>query len=202
MTAPVNVHPVKAARMKASGSTWTGRSLRRVEDPALLTGRGRFTADLPAAFQVRFVRSPVAAGTIVKVTAPDGASVFTAADLEAVKPIVPSLNKFGYVLVEQRVLASGVVRYVGEPIAAVVARGEAAAEDIAEDITVEIGDADAVVDARAAFADDPRLFTRMCPATSSSRARSRRRVLPPPGMRAHRACDARSALAAAERDAA
>ena len=42
--------------------------------PALLTGRGRFTADLPAAHWVRFVRSPVAAGRIdeinVAATAP------------------------------------------------------------------------------------------------------------------------------------
>ena len=45
--------------------TWVGRSIRRVEDPALVTGRGRFTADLTAAHWVRFVRSPRAAGRIV-----------------------------------------------------------------------------------------------------------------------------------------
>jgi carbon-monoxide dehydrogenase large subunit len=44
--------------------TWVGRAIRRLEDPALLTGRGRFTADLPAAQWVRFLRSPVAAGRI------------------------------------------------------------------------------------------------------------------------------------------
>ena len=99
--------------MKASGSTWTGRSLRRVEDPALLTGRGRFTADLPAAFQVRFVRQSGRRRHDRESYRPRRRVVFTAADLEAVKPMVPSLNKFGYVLVEQRVPASGVVRYVG-----------------------------------------------------------------------------------------
>ena len=183
MTAPVKVHPVKAAQMKASGSTWTGRSLRRVEDPALLTGRGRFTADLPAAFQVRFVRSPVAAGTIVKVTAPDGASVFTAADLEAVKPIAPSLNKFGYVRVEQRVLAAGVVRYVGEPIAVVVARGEAPPKTSPKTSRWRSRMPMRWSMRALRLPMTPRLFTRMCPATSSSRARSRRRALPPPGMR-------------------
>ena len=107
------------APTKGSGLTWVGRSIRRVEDPALLTGRGRFTADLPAAHRVRFVRSPVAAGRIDNITLPDGATVFTAADLAAVKPIVPALHKFGYVPVAQPVLATDVVRFVGEPIAAV-----------------------------------------------------------------------------------
>ena len=44
------------------GSNWVGRSLRRVEDPALVIGQGRFTGDLPAALWVRFVRSSVASG--------------------------------------------------------------------------------------------------------------------------------------------
>ena len=47
-----------------SGMKWVGRSMRRLEDPALVVGRGRFTADLPAAHYVRFVRSPVASGRI------------------------------------------------------------------------------------------------------------------------------------------
>ena len=131
---------------------WVGRSIRRVEDPALLTGRGRFTADLPAAHRVRFVRSSVAAGRIEKIIVPDNAIVVTAADLAAVKPIAPALSKFGYVPVGQPVLASGVVRFVGEPIAAVVAASEAQAEDFADDVTVEIGETAPVVDGRAALA--------------------------------------------------
>ena len=51
-----------SAPTKGSGFSWVGRSIRRVEDPALLMGRGRFTADLPATYRVRFVRSSVAAG--------------------------------------------------------------------------------------------------------------------------------------------
>ena len=139
---------------KGSGSAWVGRSIRRLEDPALLTGRGRFTADLPATHRVRFVRSAVAAGEIKKITVPDDAMVFTAADLAAVKPITPELHKFGYVPIAQPILASGVVRFVGEPIAAVVAPSEAEAEDIAEDVLVDIAEAAPVIDARAAIADD------------------------------------------------
>jgi len=141
------------AAAQGPGSTWVGRSIRRLEDPALLTGRGRFTADLPAAHRVRFVRSAVAAGAIRKVTVPDNAVVFTAADLIGVKPITPALHKFGYVPVAQPVLASGSVKFVGEPIAAVVARSEAEAEDIADSVSVEIAEATPVIEARLAFTD-------------------------------------------------
>jgi carbon-monoxide dehydrogenase large subunit len=142
------------APTKGSGLTWVGRAIRRVEDPALLAGRGRFTADLPAALRVRFVRSPVAAGRIERITIPDGANVVTAADLAAVKPITPALHKFGYVPIAQPVLAADLVRFVGEPIAAAIASTEAQAEDLADAVSVEIDASAAVTDARAALADD------------------------------------------------
>ena len=142
------------APTKGSGPTWVGRAIRRVEDPALLAGRGRFTADLPAALRVRFVRSPVAAGRIERITIPDGANVVTAADLAAVKPITPALHKFGYVPIAQPVLAADLVRFVGEPIAAAIASTEAQAEDLADAVSVEIGGSAAVTDARAALAGD------------------------------------------------
>ncbi len=47
------------------------------------------------------------AGRIVRISAPDGATVITAADLAAVKPIRPMLHKFNYVPISQPVLASG-----------------------------------------------------------------------------------------------
>ncbi|MGD0333151.1 MAG: xanthine dehydrogenase family protein molybdopterin-binding subunit [Xanthobacteraceae bacterium] len=141
------------APTKGSSLAWVGRSIRRLEDPALLTGRGRFTADLPATYRVRFVRSAVAAGEIKKITVPDNAMVFTAAELAAVKPITPALHKFNYVAVAQPVLASGFVKFVGEPIAAVVAPSEAEAEDIADGVLVDIAEAVPVIDARAALAD-------------------------------------------------
>ena len=141
------------APTKDSGLAWVGRAIRRVEDPALLGGRGRFTADLPAALRVRFVRSPVAAGRIERIAIPEGANVVTAADLAALKPIMPALHKFGYVPIAQPVLASGCVRFVGEPIAAAVAASEAQAEDIADAVSVDIAASAAVIDAGAALAD-------------------------------------------------
>jgi carbon-monoxide dehydrogenase large subunit len=134
------------------GNNWVGRSLRRVEDPALVIGQGRFTGDLPAALWVRFVRSSVASGRIVRIAAPDGATVVTAADLAAVKPIRPMLHKFNYVPISQPVLANDVVRFVGEPVAAVVAASREEAEDFADLVEVEIAELPAVVDARAALA--------------------------------------------------
>jgi carbon-monoxide dehydrogenase large subunit len=137
---------------KGSGTTWVGRSIRRLEDPALVTGRGRFTADLAATHWVRFVRSQVAAGRIVAITRPPGARVFTAEDLAAVQPINPMLHKFGYVPIGQPVLASDVVRFVGEPIAAVVAASEEEAEDVIDAVTVEITETAPVVEASDALA--------------------------------------------------
>ncbi|MGH6725051.1 MAG: xanthine dehydrogenase family protein molybdopterin-binding subunit [Pseudolabrys sp.] len=140
------------APTKGSGTKWVGRAIRRVEDPALVTGQGRFTADLAAANWVRFVRSPVAAGKIGKIEAPNDAMVITAADLKGVKKILPMLHKFNYKPVGQPVLAEGVVRFVGEPVAAVVAPNVAVAEDIADRADLSIDEATPVTDARAALA--------------------------------------------------
>jgi aerobic carbon-monoxide dehydrogenase large subunit len=139
------------AHTKGSGLKWVGRAIRRLEDPALITGRGRFTADFAAAHWVRFVRSPVAAGRISSIDAPKDATVITAADLAGVKKILPMLYKFNYKPVGQPVLADGVVRFVGEPVAAVVAASAAAAEDSAELVELSIDDTEPVIDARAAL---------------------------------------------------
>jgi carbon-monoxide dehydrogenase large subunit len=139
------------AHTKGSGLKWVGRAIRRLEDPALVTGRGRFTADLPAAHWVRFVRSSVAAGKIAKIGVPKDAFVVTAADLKGVKKITPMLHKFNYRPVGQPVLADGVVRFVGEPIAAVVAASEAEAEDIADLVDATIEETTPLTDARAAL---------------------------------------------------
>ena len=137
---------------KGSGMTWVGRAIRRVEDPALIAGQGRFTADLPASHWVRFVRSPVAAGTIIKIDAPKNAFVLSAADLKGVKKITPMLHKFNYKPVGQPILADGVVRFVGEPVAAVVAANQDEAEDIAELVDLVIEKTMPVIDALAALA--------------------------------------------------
>jgi carbon-monoxide dehydrogenase large subunit len=118
---------------------WVGRRLPRYEDPVLLQGNGRYVADLAREAQIlRFVRSPVARGTIRAINAPPGARVITAADLGAVKPICPRLLRADFVPIAQPVLAADRVTYVGEPIAVVIADSAAEAEDLAELVEVEI----------------------------------------------------------------
>jgi carbon-monoxide dehydrogenase large subunit len=136
-----------------TGLKWVGRSIRRLEDPALVKGRGRFTADLPAAQFVRFVRSPVAAGRILGISAPDGIRFIRFADLDA-RPIRPMLHKYNYQPIEQPILARDVVRFVGEPIAAVFAPSAAEAEDMADQVTVEIAELLPVVRADDAMSAD------------------------------------------------
>jgi aerobic carbon-monoxide dehydrogenase large subunit len=140
------------SREKVGG--FVGRPIPRFEDPALVTGRGRFSGDIAAAHWVRFVRSPVACGRIVGISRPAGAMVITAADVAALPAIVPMLHKFSYVPIAQPILAGDVVRFVGEPIAAVVAPSREVAEDIAEGVTVTIEETPPLVDAPAALADD------------------------------------------------
>lgn len=144
---------MSAPETKGSGLKWVGRAMRRVEDPALVQGQGRFTADLPATHWVRFVRSPNAAGKITSIAKPDGAMVITATDLKGVKAITPMLHKFSYKPVAQPILADGVVRYVGEAVAAVVAASEEEAEDIAELIDIAVDETTPVIDARDALKD-------------------------------------------------
>src|SRR5262245_18415861 len=135
-----------------AGRGWVGRSIRRLEDPTLVVGHGRFTGDLPAARWVRFVRSSVASGRIIRIAAPEGAMGVTAAGLMAVRPIRPMLHKFNYVPISQPVLAKDVVRFVGEPIAAVISPTRDEAEDISDRVEVEIEEMPAVVGAAAALA--------------------------------------------------
>jgi carbon-monoxide dehydrogenase large subunit len=118
---------------------WVGRPLPRYEDPVLLQGRGRYTADLTQGARIlRFVRSPVAPGRILAVNSPPEVPIITAAVLGDVRPICPLLDRPDYVPVAQPILADDRVTYVGEPIAAVIADTAAEAEDFAEEVTVEI----------------------------------------------------------------
>ena len=134
---------------------WMGRSLPRFEDPPLLTGEGRFVADLvgDASF-LRFVRSPVARGRIVSIEAPDHVTTFTSEDLSKVRPIRPLLHRPDFHPIEQPVLAAGKVRFVGEPVAVVVAGTPEEAEDAAEQVFLDIEPEDPVVTVHDALRPD------------------------------------------------
>lgn len=138
--------------------SWVGRPLRRFEDPALVTGLGRFVADIAdrdrAALHAAFVRSPVAAGTIGSIEVPDGATVLTAQSFAAIGTICPRLDRDDFVALETPILAVDFVRHPGEPVALVVAGSRAEAEDVAELVFVDIEPCDPVVDAAAAMDPD------------------------------------------------
>ncbi|MCX5554795.1 xanthine dehydrogenase family protein molybdopterin-binding subunit [Streptomyces sp. NBC_00038] len=115
-----------------------GRSVARREDPRLLSGRGRFVDDiaLPGMLHAQFVRSTVAHGEITSVDlsavrqVPGVVAAFTADDLE-LGDITAQLGRplSEFVPTAMPVLARDKVRYVGEPLAIVVARDAYAAED-------------------------------------------------------------------------
>src|SRR5262249_37898660 len=132
---------------------WGGRGTGRREDPARVRGRGFSTADLPATHFVHFVRSPIASGRIVRIGAPKEITVICAADLAA-RPIKPMLHKFNYRPIEQPILAHEVVRFVGEPVAAVLAPNLAGADDAADRGEIAIADLPAVRDAGEALRPD------------------------------------------------
>lgn len=133
---------------------WTGRPLPRLEDPALLRGWGNYVADIAAGdkhcLRARFVRSPVAHGRLISVTAPAGMILYTAADLADVRPIHAVLDRPDFVGVDTPILAHGEVRFVGEPIALLLADSEAAAEDALELVGIEIEPLPAVLSAEEA----------------------------------------------------
>ncbi len=133
--------------------SWVGQQLKRREDGPLIRGFGRYVGDMAAgATFVRFVRSSIASGTITDITIPDDVTAYTIEDLASVDPIRPLLFRPDYVATEQSVLAKTHIRFVGEPIAAVLGSSPEEAEDNAERVVVEIDATTAVIDVDAAIA--------------------------------------------------
>jgi carbon-monoxide dehydrogenase large subunit len=131
-----------------------GERAPRKEDPRLLRGQGRFADDVnrPGQLWMRVVRSPLAHGVIRSIdvsSVDDSARVFTAADLPPGTRIPVRLRVQGIDLSEhlQPVLAGDFVRYVGEPVAVVLAEDPYAAEDVAELVSVELDERPPVLDA-------------------------------------------------------
>jgi CO/xanthine dehydrogenase Mo-binding subunit len=127
--------------------TFVGRSVQRLEDPPLVTGRGRFAADIsfPHQLHMRVVRSAFAHGRIIGIDAtaalalPGVVAVWTAADVADIPPIDFRLTGLEQLKpYRQPVLASGMVRYVGEPVALVFAGDAYLAEDAAELVQIEV----------------------------------------------------------------
>jgi aerobic carbon-monoxide dehydrogenase large subunit len=135
-----------------------GRSVPRLEDRPLLTGRGRFAGDVafPHMVHMRVVRSAHAHGRIRAIDAQAAlalsgvVAVWTFADVSEIPPIDFRLTRIeGLSPYRQPILARELVRYVGEPVAAVFATDSYIAEDAADLVAVEIEDLPIVLDASA-----------------------------------------------------
>lgn len=126
---------------------YVGASVQRLEDPPLVTGKGRFAADVsfPHQLHMRIVRSPYAHAKILNIdtaaarAAPGVHTVWTFADIADVPPIDVRLTKIeGLDPYRQPVLARERVRYVGEPVAVIFAADQYLAEDAAELVQIEV----------------------------------------------------------------
>lgn len=159
---------MSAAAPDRAATATVGTSVRRVEDVRLTTGAARYLADVAPtnSWHVAILRSPVAHARIRRLdleaarSAPGVMAVVDGAELAT------SSAPFGHLLpipgiqpLEFWSLAVGKVRFVGEPIVAVVATDRYLAEDALELVELELDELPVVVDAVAALdAGAPRLF--------------------------------------------
>ena len=149
---------------------YVGSRVRRLEDPRLLAGAGHFADDeeRPGQLWMRVVRSPVAHAVLGAVDAGDALklsgvrAVLTGADISVPPiPVRVSPDPGALQAYLQPVLAQGHVRYVGEPVAVVVADDPYLAEDGADLVAVDYAELAPVRDARAACSPGaPQLFCR------------------------------------------
>jgi carbon-monoxide dehydrogenase large subunit len=148
--------------MGARRDTFVGQPIPRVEDARLLTGRGTFVDDIdaPGLVHAAILRSSRAHGRIVAIDArgargrPGVHGIITARDIGSDIPTIPvrMAPTDGQARFLQPVIASGKVRFVGEPLAVVLADTRAQAEDALEFIVVEIEELAPVADTAAAEA--------------------------------------------------
>jgi carbon-monoxide dehydrogenase large subunit len=151
-----------------SVNSYVGQPVERIEDLRLLRGRGQFVDDvhLDGMLHAAILRSSIPHGRILKLDtmaamAIEGVvAIITAADIGSSVPTIPlrlapQIELKPY---EQPVIAVGKVRYVGEPVAVVVAESAAIAEDALELITLEIDPLAPCVDTGTAAADRSLLF--------------------------------------------
>lgn len=146
--------------MKAETISWTGQSVERVEDAALLTGRGRFIDDLgirPGTLHAAILRSPhahadiLSIGTGAAAALPGVVAIVTGRDLARLTtPMVAGLK----IAAENWPMAVERVRYVGEPVAIAVAENRYLAEDALDAIEIAYKPLPAIVDPVASMAEE------------------------------------------------
>src|SRR5919108_2895765 len=147
---------------------YTGERVKRLEDPRLLRGRGRYLDDLvvPRILALAFVRSPHARARLRTIDAsaalalPGVAAVVTAAELGGVRPLAPRLGGEGFTPSTWPALADGEVHFAGEAIAAVVAATPYVAADACELVRAAYEPQPAITDIDGALAANRVVFRR------------------------------------------
>jgi aerobic carbon-monoxide dehydrogenase large subunit len=140
-----NGKPKPTNEKKNGSAQWVGRKLKRKEDPRLVQGISHYTDDikLPRMLHCAFVRSPYAHAHIRAIntekarSVPGVAGVFTPEDTAGIGMIPCAIQMPDLKVPKHPVLATGRVRYVGEPVAVVVAENPYAARDAAELVEVD-----------------------------------------------------------------
>ncbi|HEY7245783.1 MAG TPA: xanthine dehydrogenase family protein molybdopterin-binding subunit [Xanthobacteraceae bacterium] len=144
-----------------------GASVKRVEDRRLLTGQGSFAADraCPRALEIAFRRSDHAHARICKIDCSQArglrgtVAVLTATEIDRLlKPIVAVSRMKDYHPTPIHLLASGKVRYAGEPIVAVLAENRYLAEDAVKRIGIEFEPLPELMDPERALLPDAGLL--------------------------------------------
>ncbi len=146
-----------------------GTRVLRTEDPRFLTTGGVYTEDvvderLAGACHVFFVRSPIAHARISRIdvsaalAAPGVIAAFTAADLADLPDIGPMMPGLLNERMRRHLLATDVVRYVGDAVAAVVTQEPYQGEDAMELVDVDYEPRPAVISLAAAASDEVVLF--------------------------------------------
>ena len=139
---------------------YVSQSVKRQEDPPLLMGRAHFIGDLRVSglLAVKFLRSPHAHARLVAIDVrgalalPGVVAVVTGADLTSTtRPIRAAMSGAGYKESNWPPLAQGKVRFVGEPVVAVVATDQYRGEDALDAIRVTYEPLPAVADAEASM---------------------------------------------------
>lgn len=150
--------------------SYFGQSIKRVEDPRLITGIGSYVDDisLPNMLHAIMVRSPHAQARIVSVdvaqaaSTPGVAAVLAGEDIAGILRPISTMPMSGdrrvdeFTPPEHPALAQGMVHYVGQPVAIVVARDRYTARDAADLVRVDYEPMEPLLDPLEAAKDDSR----------------------------------------------
>jgi CO/xanthine dehydrogenase Mo-binding subunit len=142
--------PISRNRPDTKAGSQIGRSVQRLESRDKVTGRTEYThlMQLPGMLHAKLFRSTVAHGRIESLNlslAKQAAGILHVVTIEDIKKLIPD-PYYGPAFHDQPILADGKVRFIGEPVAAVLARDPHMAEEAVQLITAEYEQLPAIYD--------------------------------------------------------